>query len=172
MAYPIKDTGNRREFETGAVRDISTGKGRCDLMPLDIVERFIYINGAVLKHIEKYKEYGDLDEIYMAIKNFIFYLNFCLNFYEGRVATETIFLELSQHFEEGAKKYGENNWQKGIPISCYIDSGVRHYIRYLRGDKDERHDLAFLWNMVCLMWTHERLPEMIDIEFKVKKGSK
>ena len=37
MAYPIKDTGNRREFETGAVRDISTGKGRCDLMPLKVV---------------------------------------------------------------------------------------------------------------------------------------
>ena len=33
----IKDSGNRREFESGAVRDIQEGKGRCDLMPLDIV---------------------------------------------------------------------------------------------------------------------------------------
>ena len=30
----IKDSGNRREFESGAVRDMAEGKGRCDLMPL------------------------------------------------------------------------------------------------------------------------------------------
>ena len=33
----IKDSGNRREFESGAVRDIQEGKGRCDLLPLDAV---------------------------------------------------------------------------------------------------------------------------------------
>ena len=33
----IKDSGNRTEYETGAVRDIQEGKGRCDLMPLDVV---------------------------------------------------------------------------------------------------------------------------------------
>ena len=30
----IKDSGYRRTFKTGAVRDIVDGKGRCDLMPL------------------------------------------------------------------------------------------------------------------------------------------
>ena len=30
----IKDSGERREFETGAVRDMAEGKGRFDLMPL------------------------------------------------------------------------------------------------------------------------------------------
>lgn len=29
----IKDSGNRREFSTGAVRDIQEGKGRMDLLP-------------------------------------------------------------------------------------------------------------------------------------------
>lgn len=29
----IKDSGNRREFDTGAVRDIQEGKGRMDLLP-------------------------------------------------------------------------------------------------------------------------------------------
>ncbi|MBR5879664.1 MAG: hypothetical protein IKY91_08890, partial [Akkermansia sp.] len=33
----IKDSGARTEFSTGAVRDIQEGKGRCDLMPLDVV---------------------------------------------------------------------------------------------------------------------------------------
>ena len=30
----IKDSGDRTEFATGAVRDMREGKGRCDLMPL------------------------------------------------------------------------------------------------------------------------------------------
>ena len=29
----IKDSGSRREFSTGAVRDIQVGKGRMDLLP-------------------------------------------------------------------------------------------------------------------------------------------
>ena len=61
-------------------------------------------------------------------------------------------LEVAKHFEEGAKKYGENNWQKGIPPKCYIDSAVRHYLKWLRGDKDEPHDRAFVWNLMCCIW--------------------
>ena len=52
-------------------------------------------------------------------------------------------LEVSIHFEEGAKKYGDNNWRKGIPAYCYIDSAVRHYLKWIRGDNDEPHDRAF-----------------------------
>ena len=66
-------------------------------------------------------------------------------------------LEVSKHFEEGALKYGENNWQKGIPESSYIDSAVRHYLKWLRGDNDEQHDRAFIWNIMCLIWTHEHI---------------
>lgn len=33
----IKDSGNRTEFDTGAVRDIQEGKGRCDLLPMDAI---------------------------------------------------------------------------------------------------------------------------------------
>ena len=30
----IKDSGDRTEFESGAVRDSAEGKGRCDLVPI------------------------------------------------------------------------------------------------------------------------------------------
>ena len=33
----IKDSGDRTQFETGAVRDMREGKGRCALMPLEVV---------------------------------------------------------------------------------------------------------------------------------------
>jgi hypothetical protein len=37
----IKDSGTRCEFESGAVRDVQEGKGRCDLLPLDTVAEFL-----------------------------------------------------------------------------------------------------------------------------------
>ena len=33
----IKDSGNRTEFNTGAVRDLHEGKGRYDLIPWDAI---------------------------------------------------------------------------------------------------------------------------------------
>jgi hypothetical protein len=72
----------------------------------------------------------------------------------------TMLLEVAIHFEEGCAKYGENNWKLGIPVSRYIDSGVRHYLKWLRGDDDERHDRAFCWNMICAGWTIRHKPEL------------
>lgn len=145
----IKDSGSRREFETGAVRDMQEGKGRCDLMPLNVVAAILEHNeyyGNVLDCLHFFMLDHDVTHLYDAIYHA---LNdedmFC-----GCVGT--MFLEVSVHFEEGAKKYGENNWQKGLPINCYIDSATRHYLKWKRGDKDERHDRAFAWNLMCCAW--------------------
>ena len=48
-------------------------------------------------------------------------------------------------------------------LHCYIDSGVRHYLKYLREDNDEPHNRAFVWNMLGAIWTIENKPEFIDI---------
>jgi len=44
----VKDSGERREFGTGAVRDMSKGKGRYDLMPARALKRVAkhFQNGA------------------------------------------------------------------------------------------------------------------------------
>lgn len=109
QASPIKDSGNRREFETGAVRDMQEGKGRCDLLPAVAI------------------------------------------------------LRLARHFENGCKKYGDRNWEKGIPIHSFIDSAIRHLLKYLDGQKDEDHLTAAAWNCICAMWTEEKHPELQDI---------
>lgn len=33
----IKDSGDRTSFDSGAVRDMHSGKGRCDLLPHEIM---------------------------------------------------------------------------------------------------------------------------------------
>ena len=152
---PLKDSGERRQFESGAVRDIQRGKGRCDLLPLDVISEFYSsiddncYAAKVLFFISEFTATGSVDFLYPALR----YTPFGNQYAH-------MFLELAIHFEDGAVKYGENNWQKGIPVNCYIDSAVRHYLKYLRGDNDEPHDRAFVWNIVCAIWTCIHKPEL------------
>ena len=165
----IKDSGNRREFETGAVRDMAEGKGRCDLLPLDVIadlfleskcEKYERVN-IILNYLNSALEFwkGEalswdsnrmdfvVGHLYDALKEFLKQSDF------GDIPT--MVLELSVHFEQGANKYTEDNWKRGIPVNCYIDSAIRHYLKWLRGDTDERHDRAFVWNIVCCIWEVE-----------------
>ena len=66
---------------------------------------------------------------------------------------------LARHFENGAKKYGDRNWEKGQPIGRYVDSGIRHAFNYLEGQKDEDHLIAAVWNLLCAADTEERIKE-------------
>jgi hypothetical protein len=67
--------------------------------------------------------------------------------------------EVAKVFEEGARKYQSRNWEKGIPLSRYFDSGIRHAYKYLRGDRDEPHDAMATWNFLCLIETRMRIEE-------------
>ena len=162
----IKDSGNRREFESGAVRDMAEGKGRCDLMPLFEVG---HILDTWYLHQEGHRIY--------AFKLFIL-LDECSDekipildrssraidaIYEfstmAEVSIPDLMLEVAIHYEEGAKKYDERNWEKGLPTWCFIDSAVRHLLKYLGGRTDERHDRAFVWNMLGFAYTIRKLDE-------------
>ena len=126
------DSGARRSFDSGAVRDISEGKGRCDLAPLGIAAD--WIGTRVFTFIEDYIRVGDPASLWLALDEFV---------RENRMDKYTALLEASKQYEDGASKYSERNWEKGMPVHCYIDSGVRHYLKFMRGDKDEPHDRAF-----------------------------
>ena len=159
----IKDSGERRQFDTGAVRDIQEGKGRCDLLPLDVVGE-IYRHNKVISTIfhglNSFKHSGDVIDLHSSLIGYIHMKEICFS---------TMLLDVAKHFEEGAKKYGEYNWQKGIPVHCYIDSAIRHLLKWLRGDEDEPHDQAFVWNIMCAIWTCKNKPELNDFTRKELK---
>lgn len=158
----ILDSGNRTEFETGAVRDLKDGNGRCDLMPLSVI-------GSVLTKRHPDKQWAG--DILNLLSSFLFSKDVtCLydaidlgidNMYDK--TTIDGLLELSIHFKQGAEKYGERNWEVGIPCHSYIDSGVRHLLKFVDGRNDEDHKRAFLWNMCCLLWTFINRPDMNDL---------
>lgn len=162
---PILDSGERRQFETGAVRDIREGKGRCDLLPLDVIADFMLDGSSahILRSIEAFQRTGEHEYLRNVIRHFAFRDTSTAAKEDALLhQLSNTFLEVSKHFEEGCKKYGERNWQKGIPTHCYIDSAVRHYLKFLRGDTDEPHDRAFVWNILCCIWTCIHKPELND----------
>lgn len=142
----LVDSGERVVFEGGAQREIVYGKGRCDLLPLDTIytltgdEFFLYMNHFMI--------HGDRESIEKAFRcavNFV---------YSGSYGNAI--LGAAHQYEDGAIKYAENNWRKGLPLKSFIDSGVRHYLKFMAGHEDEPHDRAVIWNLLGLLWTYDR----------------
>jgi hypothetical protein len=156
----IQDSGARREFDSGAVRDIQEGKGRCDLIPL--LDVGMMMNDVIIARIGQFTETGKVPYLEEALR-FFANIHYDMNFQDKTPNYADMILDVAIHYEEGCVKYGERNWERGIPVHCFIDSGVRHYLKFLRGDKDERHDRAFVWNILGALWTIRNKPELVDI---------
>lgn len=111
----IKDSGDRTEFSTGAVRDMHEGKGRMDLLPWNAI------------------------------------------------------MEVSRHCEAGARKYGEHNVDRGIPVHSLMDSGMRHAAKHLTGQKDEPHLVAACWNLLWALEFSLTRKDLVDVPWTPMK---
>jgi hypothetical protein len=111
----MQDSGERQQFDTGAVRDTTEGKGRFDLISPEVLFR------------------------------------------------------LARWTELGAIKYADRNWEKGMPISRCVDSGIRHFIKYLDGWNDEDHLAAVVWNAMAIMHFEKHKPELQDLPSRTKQ---
>lgn len=117
--FELKDSGSRREFRTGAVRDRSEGKGRMDLLSP-------FANMRTARWLEK-----------------------------------------------GASKYGERNWERGMPFSWLLDSALRHLYKYQAGCRDEDHLAAARFNIDALMHFEElNRTDLMDLPLYEKEEQK
>jgi hypothetical protein len=64
---------------------------------------------------------------------------------------------IAKRFEDGAKKYGANNWRKGIPLSRFYDAIRRHLAAWALGKTDEDHLGAVGWNYAVAAWTEREI---------------
>ena len=99
----------------------------------------------------------------------------CRDMHEGKGRMDLLpwaaIMEVAKHCEEGAKKYGEHNVNKGIPTSSFCDSAARHLAKYLDGWTDEDHLLAAAWN---LLWAVEMVihhPECVNTPWRAEDGN-
>lgn len=158
----IKDSGNRTEFKSGAVRDIQEGKGRCDLLPLVEVGEWLDPEHPlnIFTMVNEYRKSPSVNRMRVILDTFAAELSAAdkdiADLEDLKKYRCELVLEVSKHFEEGAKKYGDRNWEKGIPCDRYIDSAIRHYLKWRAGWTDEPHDRAFMWNILCCEWTRQQ----------------
>ena len=82
-----------------------------------------------------------------------------------------VLMRLAKHYENGCLKYGDRNWEKGIPCHSFADSAMRHIVKYMDGWKDEDHLIAAIWNLCGLAWTEEKRPELMDIPSRMEKNN-
>ena len=84
---------------------------------------------------------------------------------------------LAELMERGAVKYGERNFEKGMPFSRYLDSAARHLFQALDGQTDEDHLAAVLFNIASVMHHQDKiekkqLPADLDDVFHTKPTKK
>jgi len=79
---------------------------------------------------------------------------------------------LAKHYEAGAAKYDDRNWEKGMPVSRCFDSAVRHLYQWLEGSQEEDHLAAAAWNIFAIMHYEATLPELMDIPTRPVSGDK
>jgi hypothetical protein len=106
-AFMIKDSGERTQFDSGMVRDVTTGKTDYSL-----------------------------------------------------VLDGPMFDRWAVHLTKGAQKYDKRNWMKAAgpaELDRFRESALRHFLQWYRGETDEDHAAAVLFNINGAEYTKERL---------------
>lgn len=73
---------------------------------------------------------------------------------------------LAKWYEDGAKKYGDRNWEKGLSVKDCINRMVRHALKAANGWTDEDHLSAVMWNAAAAITMMERRPDCNDHPWK------
>lgn len=105
--YGLKDSGERRVFESGMHRDTDAGKVRYDLV----------FDGPLIER-------------------------------------------LAVHLTKGAQKYRPRNWMQAAgqeELDRFRESASRHFIKWWRGDTDEDHMAAVVFNLNGAEYVRERM---------------
>jgi len=67
---------------------------------------------------------------------------------------------LAQTCHEGAVKYADYNYEKGMPISDILNHAISHIYSYLAGDRSEDHLGHAAWNCFAAMHSEELWPHL------------
>lgn len=72
-------------------------------------------------------------------------------------------VRLAELYGKGAVKYAERNWEKASTaeeLARFEASAWRHFVQYMRGDRDEDHVSAVVFNL----WGAEMVREKLNAQ--------
>lgn len=76
-----------------------------------------------------------------------------------------VMFRVARHYQNGANKYGDHNWEAGMESSRYWDSAMRHLWKAAGGLEDEDHLGAVIWNVMAVMWNEIHRPDLHDLPY-------
>jgi hypothetical protein len=67
---------------------------------------------------------------------------------------------LAKTYAEGAGKYGDFNWEKGMPVHDLLNHALQHICKYLAGDRAEPHLPHAAWGLMAAIHSEAMWPEL------------
>ncbi len=146
--YETKDSGKREQFASGMKRDTQDGKLRVDLAFDGPALRILFREGpkgdAGLAMCDWYDEalagHSAPDELLRVLR--------LIAAYEGGMGV--LIGRYAGVMTRGAVKYTARNWMQAdgqAEADRFISSACRHFLQWYRGDKDEDHAAAVVFNL-------------------------
>lgn len=68
--------------------------------------------------------------------------------------------EVARACAEGAQKYSDYNWEKGMPVHDLLNHVLAHIYQYLGGDRGEPHLGHAAWGMLAAIHSDELWPHL------------
>jgi len=70
--------------------------------------------------------------------------------------------EVARACAEGAQKYSDFNWEKGMPVNDLLNHAIAHVYQFLAGDRSEPHLGHAAWNLLAAIHSHELWTHLND----------
>lgn len=67
---------------------------------------------------------------------------------------------LAETYAEGAAKFGQFNWENGMPVTDLLNHAIAHIYKFLGGDRGEDHLAHAAWNLLGAIHSMEQWPEL------------
>jgi len=150
----VVTTGEKTTYESGAVRDNRAGKGRYDLISCAALQALARQRSACHDVPWVKRTWSAIALLCVwgqtrsraALENSMSYMQ-----QAARERGMGILAPLAKRLEDGAKVYSDRNWEKGMPLSQFYDSALRHLDQLLSGDGAEDHLGAAMFNVMALL---------------------
>ena len=68
--------------------------------------------------------------------------------------------EVARACAEGAAKYGDWNWERGMPVHDLLNHAIAHIYGFLSGDRSEPHLGHAAWNLLAAIHSSELWPAL------------
>ena len=148
LRSPIEPLHNDREtFASGAVRD--KVDYRYDLMSPVVFQR--YMNEDIYMLASRLWELHTVEHVRKEhVRDMFCRLNDIVQQRSGCIPHL-----YAQALHESASKYGERNWEQGIPEANLVNHALFHLFKLNEGDTSENHLSHLVWNVMTIIHFRE-----------------